>query len=111
MLCKLINLETLRIGDFAKKSTDLEIYANKNVNRIDIMVGSRIPNLDNFPSCRVLCINSMEIKISVVVSTLSAHKHNIHTVMVPRSGHGEFVAELKNLENYCKTSGIAFVTQ
>jgi tetrahydromethanopterin S-methyltransferase subunit G len=110
MLCKLINLETLVISDLAKPA-ELEIYANKNVTRID-MYGSKMPNLENFPSCRTLHFSICgcgELKVSIVVSTLSTHRHNITTVMVSTDGHGKFLEDLKILENYCKNSGIAWV--
>lgn len=108
MLCKLINLETLYINDI--KPDEVEIYANKNVSRINIC-SSCLPNFENFPSCRILYIDirSQELKVSVVISTLSAQKHNIKTISVSASGYGQFVADLKNLENYCKMSGIAWV--
>jgi hypothetical protein len=109
MLCKLINLETLYINDI--KSADVEIYANKNVSRINIC-SSYLPNLENFPSCRTLHFNMCgcgELKVSIVVSTLSTHRHNITTVMVSTDGHGKFLEDLKILENYCKHSGIAWV--
>lgn len=110
MLCKLINLETLVISDLAKPA-ELEFYGNKNINRIE-MCGSKMPNLENFPSCRVLVINinaCNQLKVSIVVSTLSTYKHNINTVMVSSDGYGQFVSDIQLLENYCKISGIAWV--
>ena len=107
MLCKLINLEKLYIDII--KEADLEIYANKNVNHINVCSGY-LPNFENFPSCRILSIEiNQELKVSIVISTLSAQKHNIKTISVSASGYGQFVADLKNLENYCKMSGIAWV--
>jgi hypothetical protein len=107
MLCKLINLETLYINDI--KPDEVEIYANKNVSRINIC-SSYLPNFENFPSCRILYIDviSQELKVSVVISTLSAQKHNIKTISVSANGYGQFVADLKNLENYCKINGIVW---
>lgn len=109
MLCKLIRLETLIIRDIRDQG-NLEIYANKNVSRIQIGNLSSLPNFENFPSCRILSFDTIntELKVSVVISTLSAQKHNIQTISVPVSGYGQFVADLKNLENYCKISGIAW---
>jgi tetrahydromethanopterin S-methyltransferase subunit G len=106
MLCKLINLEKLYIDII--KEADLEIYANKNVNHIHI-TWRYLPNFENFPSCRILSIEiNQELKVSVVISTLSAQKHNIKTISVSANGYGQFIRDLKNLENYCKISGIAW---
>lgn len=108
MLCKLIHLETLVIRDIRDQG-NLEIYANKNVSRIQIGSLSSLPNFENFPKCQILSIDiNQELKVSVVISTLSAQKHNIKTISVSANGYGQFVADLKNLENYCKISGIVW---
>lgn len=110
MVCKLINLETLHIGNLSQNLAALEICANKNVSHITLC-GENLPNFENFPSCRKLTIyinSCRELKVSVVISTLSAQKHNIKTISVSADGYGQFVGDLKNLENYCKISGIAW---
>jgi len=109
MVCKLINLETLIIGNI-RDPADLEIYANKNVSRIE-MWGSKLPNFENFPSCRKLSINicsCRELTALTLVSTLSTQKHNIQTLSVSADGIGGIIGDVKNLENYCKINGIAW---
>jgi hypothetical protein len=106
MLCKLINLEALNIYSL-KCHEELETYANKNVKRI--LIGyPGLPNFENFPSCRILFIDHMELEVSTIISTLSEQKHNIRSISFGANGYWgmRMDKDKLRLENYCKTSGI-----
>ena len=111
MICKLVNLEKLVISGFtgAYEKEGKEILANSNVSRIDILC-EYLPNLQNFPNCRMLTINvnSPIISVSNLISTLSMYKHNITTLSISNGSEG-FTKELPTLINYCKSNDITMV--
>ena len=106
MICKLVNLETLVITGNASGK---EILANSNVSSIEIRC-EYLPNLQNFPNCRMLSIScgSSYLSVSNIISTLSMYKHNITTLSVNNPYDG-FTKELPTLINYCKSNGITIV--
>ena len=105
MLCKLINLEKLTIND-SMGPRDIEHISNTNVNHIHMKAGF-IPNLENFPSCRMLTFENHAPPANILISTLSTQKNNIKTLSFSNTSGGADDRIL--LANYCKSVGISIV--
>lgn len=105
MLCKLINLDKLTIHG-SVPTIDIEHISNKNVTHIHSKNGC-IPNLENFPQCRMLTFENYAPPINILISTLSTQKNNIKTLSFSNTSGGADDRIL--LANYCKSVGIAIV--
>ena len=105
MLCKLINLDKLTIHG-SVPTIDIEHISNTNVTHIHSKNGC-IPNLENFPSCRMLTFENHAPPANILISTLSTQKNNIKTLSFSNTSGGADDRIL--LANYCKSVGISIV--